>query len=200
MVVNFIDNAMRKDFFEPGVVYHIFNRGNNKEDIFKEDKNYFYFLSLVEKYLLPIAEIYAYCLLKNHFHFVVRIKDIDLLEAKYKEKLYVPFSNLFNAYTKAINKSYNRSGSLFQEHLRRKRIENEAELMQLIAYVHLNQMKHGLSDDFRNYRYSSYKAYTSANKTNVSCEYVVSLFGDIDNFEYWHNTNRLNLEDQIDDI
>ena len=63
---------MKIDFLEPGVVYHIFNRGNNKEDIFKEDKNYIYFLFLVKKYLLPITEIYAYCLLKNHFILTTR--------------------------------------------------------------------------------------------------------------------------------
>ena len=191
---------MKKDFFEPGVVYHVFNRGNNREDIFKEDKNYLYFLSLVEKYLLPIAEIYAYCLLKNHFHLVLRIKDIDSLEGKYKEKPYLPFSNLFNSYTKAFNKAYNRSGSLFQEHLKRKRIEKEEYLTQLIAYVHLNQVKHGSSDDFRNYRYSSYMAYTKGKSTNVSCDYVMSLFGNRENFEYWHNLNRLNIQDRIDDI
>lgn len=191
---------MKKDFLEPGVVYHIFNRGNNKEDIFKEDKNYAYFLSLVEKYLLPIAEIYAYCLLKNHFHFVLRIKDIEFIEDRYKEKPHLPFSNLFNSYTKAINKTYNRTGSLFQEHFKRKRIENDEYLTQLVAYVHLNQVKHGFTDDFINYRYSSYKAYVSEKPTNVSCDYVMSLFGDKDNFMCWHNINRLNLEDQIDDI
>ena len=191
---------MKKDFLEPGVVYHIFNRGHNKEDIFKEDKNYAYFLSLVEKYLLPIAEIYAYCLLKNHFHFVLRIKDIEFIEDRYKEKPHLPFYNLFKSYTKAINKTYNRTGSLFQEHFKRKRIENDEYLTQLVAYVHLNQVKHGFTDDFINYRYSSYKAYVSEKPTNVSCDYVMSLFGDKDNFMCWHNINRLNLEDQIDDI
>ena len=71
---------MKIDYFEPGVVYHVFNRGNNKEDIFKEEKNYMYFLSLLQKYVMPVAEVYAYCLMKNHFHLVVRIKDADLLE------------------------------------------------------------------------------------------------------------------------
>ena len=50
---------MKIDYFEPGVVYHVFNRGNNKEDIFKEEKNYMYFLSLLQKYVMPVAEIYA---------------------------------------------------------------------------------------------------------------------------------------------
>ncbi len=142
---------MKQDIFEHGVVYPVFKRGNNKEDIFKEEKNYVYFLSLLQKYVLPVAEIYAYCLLKNHFHLVVRIKDVDLLENEYKEKPYLGFSNHFNAYAKSINKMYNRTGSLFQEHLHRKRVEDDEYLRQLIAYVHLNPVKHEFTDDFRNY-------------------------------------------------
>lgn len=191
---------MKIDYFESGVVYHVFNRGNNKENIFKEEKNYLYFLSLLQKYVLPVAEIYAYCLLKNHFHLVVRIKDAELLEDKYKEKPYLGFSNLFNAYTKSINKMYNRSGSLFQEHLHRKRVEDEEYLTQLIAYVHLNPMKHEFADDFKNYRYSSYKAYMTDKPTNVSCDYVKSLFGDTANFEYWHNFNKLVFEEKVEDV
>ena len=62
---------------QPGVFYHIYNRGNNGEDLFREERNYLYFLKLYEKYITPIADTYAYCLLKNHFHFFVRIKSED---------------------------------------------------------------------------------------------------------------------------
>ena len=59
---------------EEGCLYHIFNRGNNSEKIFFEEENYRYFLKLLKKYIVPVADIYAYCLLRNHFHFLVRIK------------------------------------------------------------------------------------------------------------------------------
>ncbi|MDC7999587.1 hypothetical protein POV26_00900 [Aequorivita todarodis] len=78
--------------------YHIFNRGNNREDIFLEEKNY-YFLNLMKKYVVPIADVLAYCLLKNHFHLFIRTKQVDdehLISKK--------FSDFFNAYAKAINK------------------------------------------------------------------------------------------------
>jgi putative transposase len=58
----------------PGGYYHVFNRGNNGENVFLEKRNYPYFLSLYTKYIEPIAETYAYCLLRNHFHLLVRIK------------------------------------------------------------------------------------------------------------------------------
>ena len=60
---------------QPGEYYHIYNRGNNGETLFREQRNYPYFLKLYTKYIEPVAETYAYCLLKNHFHFLVRIKN-----------------------------------------------------------------------------------------------------------------------------
>ena len=54
--------------------YHLYNRGNNKEALFKEGRNYYYFLDLYKKYIYPMADLYAYCLLPTHFHFIIRIK------------------------------------------------------------------------------------------------------------------------------
>lgn len=191
---------MKQDFFESGVVYHVFNRENNQEDIFIEDKNYSFFLSLMKKYLLPAAHIYAFCLLKNHFHIALRIKDESLLTKKLKQKPYLAFSNLFNAYSKAINKAFNRRGSLFQEHLHRIRVEDEEYLMQLIAYIHLNPVKHGFTDNFKQYKYSSFQAYQSEKPTSIEKNYILSLFGDEGNFEYWHDLNKLYLEERMNDI
>jgi REP element-mobilizing transposase RayT len=70
---------MKSETFELGCYYHIYNRGNNNENIFIEEKNYSYFLQLLRKYILPVADVYCYCLLKNHFHIVLKIKD-DLPE------------------------------------------------------------------------------------------------------------------------
>jgi len=58
-----------------GNYYHIYNRGNNSIDVFLETENYLYFLRLYAKYIEPVADTYAWCLLKNHFHILVRIKD-----------------------------------------------------------------------------------------------------------------------------
>ena len=66
---------MKQDIIEPGATYHIFNRGNNGEDIFKENENYLYFLDLIRKHLLSVCSIYAYCLLRNHFHLLLKGKE-----------------------------------------------------------------------------------------------------------------------------
>ncbi len=145
------------NMIEPGKYYHIFNRGNNREDLFKEEKNYLYFLKLYEHHIEPVAETYAYCLMRNHFHLLVKIKDLKhlpcfgnlegvqtlehildhkhppgLKDMKGVEKSFdgdlkdvlTPnpsraFSNLFNAYTKSINKMYGRTGSLFEKNFHR---------------------------------------------------------------------------------
>jgi REP element-mobilizing transposase RayT len=90
-----------------GNYYHIYNRGNNGIDIFLETENYYHFLRLYAKYIEPIAETFAWCLLKNHFHVLVRIKEkeeIDTTELSYSTvenpKIIDPsrqFSHFFNA-------------------------------------------------------------------------------------------------------
>ena len=86
------------EHLEYGKIYHIYNRGINKGDVFFETKNYEYFMNLYAKHIDPVSDTYAWCLMKNHFHFLVRIKD-ETAKTPHQS-----FSNLFNAYTKAINK------------------------------------------------------------------------------------------------
>lgn len=190
---------MKQDTLEPGYTYHIFNRGNNKENIFFEDKNYKYFFLQMAKYLSPFVDIYAYCLLKNHFHFLLRIKEQEQLPDKLKKKPYLIFSDFFNSYAKSINKMYNRSGSLFQEHLKRKRVEDENYLIQLIAYIHLNPVKHGFTSNYKRYKYSSFKTYMSTKKTRLDKNFIFSLV-DQEIFENWHEEKRLNNENLLDFI
>ncbi len=184
---------MKQDVLEPGATYHVFNRGNNKEDIFKEEENYFYFLKLIRAHLLPVCDIYAYSLLGNHFHLLLKIKEREALSNIHQNKTHLPFSNFFNAYTKGINKKYNRTGSLFQEHFKRKRVNDEKYLVQLIAYIHLNPIKHGFVEDHRKYRFSSYQAYIGAKPTSIKTDYIFSLI-DRKTFEQWHDERRLNTQ------
>ena len=185
---------MKQDVIESGAIYHIFNRGNNHENLFPENKNYLYFLSLLSKYLLPVGEVYAYCLLKNHFHILIRIKDKNTLPEKLKEKPHLAFSNFFNAYTKAINKMYNRSGSLFQEHMKRKRVNDQKYLMQLIAYIHLNPVKHGFSSDFKTYRFSSYNEYFSNKGTIINSDVILNS-STLEDFIAWHDEKKILISD-----
>ena len=66
---------------EHGKYYHIYNRGNNRENIFVEERNYPYFLKLYAQHIFPVADTFAYCLMRNHFHLLVHIKDLSGLGA-----------------------------------------------------------------------------------------------------------------------
>ena len=172
--------------------YHIFNQGNNKENIFKEKRNYSYFLGLINKYLHPICEVFAYCLLPNHFHLVLKTN-----EGVPDKVLSQKFSNLFNTYSKAINKAHNRTGSLFRDRFRRKVIENEDYLRNLIVYVHLNPEYHELYPDFKKYKYSSYQSYLSKKASKLNREFVLGLFEDIPNFQYAHLNKKITLNERL---
>jgi len=187
-----------------GNYYHIYNRGNNRMDIFLESDNYYYFLRLYAKYIEPIAETYAWCLLKNHFHLLVRIKDkseINNIELRYstieKPKIIDPsrqFSHLFNAYTQAINKRYDRTGSLFETTFERKLVSSEKYFQQLVFYIHNNPVHHGLVKQISLYPWSSYETILSTSPTKLMRNEVLEIFGDMENFAYYHNQQQ-NLEE-----
>lgn len=92
--------------FEFEGTYHIFSHVNGTEIIFREDSNYQFFLEKLEKYIIPIADIYAYCLLPNHFHLLLKFKNFDDNDKEH-QFLMMPFSDLLNAYAKSYNKVYN---------------------------------------------------------------------------------------------
>ncbi|WP_395051955.1 transposase [Flavobacterium sp.] len=171
---------------ENGNYYHIYNRGINSTTLFKENKNYQHFLNLYDIHIEPIAETYAWCLMKNHFHFLVRIKDLNEIESEKKILPSQSFSNLFNAYTKAFNKSYTRHGSLFERPFKRKLIDNESYFQNLIAYIHNNPVHHKICDHPIEYPWSSYTTCLSDKPTKLKRNEVIEMFNDIDNFKYVH--------------
>lgn len=129
-----------------GKYYHIYNRGINSCTLFRDYRNFEYFLKLYESYIDPIAETFAWCLMKNHFHFVVRIKNIPEI---IPQKIISPsqsFSNFFNAYTRAYNNSKNRHGALFERPFKRKQIEDDVYFQNAIVYIHNNSVHHNACD------------------------------------------------------
>ena len=187
---------MKLEPLESSFYYHFYNRGNNKENIFIEEDNYSYFLKLLVKYLLPIANIYSFCLLPNHFHLIIRIKEDTFLPEKIKKgktAIHQPFSNLFNAYTKAFNKKYNRTGSLFQKHPKRILIKNEIYLRNLIIYVNTNPTHHKVAN-FSEYKFSSYQALISSKPTLLNRNEVIKLFENLENFKYVHKSKKKHLD------
>src|ERR1035437_5074995 len=162
---------------EYGRYYHIFNCGINGTSLFKEKENYEYFLLLYDKYISCIAETYAWCLMPNHFHLLIQIKEeknilpfvIDNSKEKIKRKEfskeqnigkkpipYRQFSHLFNSYAQALNKRENRHGGLFETPFHRIEVTSQSYFKNLVYYIHYNPVHHGFVKDMIEYPWSSY--------------------------------------------
>lgn len=176
---------------EPGAFYHIFNRGNNRETIFKEDANYAFFLRQVRNYLLPHMDLYAYCLMPNHFHLPVQLHDTEIPpSAPHESRVLSPiekaFKNCFISYAKAMNKRYGRVGSLFQTPYKRREITSERYLGNAIAYIHLNPVTAALADRPEDWPHSSYAELVGGSETVIPREKIFDWFGGKDSFIDFH--------------
>jgi len=112
--------------FEVASLYHIYNRGNNRQPIFFRKENYLYFLGKVRKYIQPNADILAWCLMPNHFHFLIHaneasVKPVKELPIKINA-LTEGFRLLLSSYSQGINKQEKRTGNLFQQKTQLKNI------------------------------------------------------------------------------
>jgi REP element-mobilizing transposase RayT len=158
-------------------------------------------MKMYEKYIYPIAETYAWVLMKNHFHFLIRLKveneikvnalpnlvrvsNPDRVQSLKEPHLY--FSHLFNAYTQAFNKKHHRHGSLFERPLKRLLIENEKYLRNVVVYIHQNPVYHGFVEHIPDYPWSSYLTLVSVKPTKLSRQTVLGWFDDVGNFKYMH--------------
>lgn len=175
-----------------GKTYHIYNCGINGCDLFREKENYEYFLNLYDKHISPVADTYAWVLMKNHFHLLVRIKEEEFIKnlEGFQNlrglKLHQPFSNLFNAYTKALNKRFGRSGSLFENRFHRKLVSDIEYFKRLVVYIHNNPVHHKFTEHAMDYPWSSYLTCISIKPTHLKRDAVIGWFDNAANFKTDH--------------
>lgn len=189
----------------PESYYHIWTHANGDDNLFRCDDNYRYFLRKYIHHLHPVVETYAYCLMPNHLHLMVRVREerqiLEFLRIKKStptlqefetlgglgKVISQQFSNLFNGYTQAFNKMYNRKGSLFIPNFNRKLIDSDQYFVQLIAYIHNNPVHHGFTQTPNEWTYSSWHAYLSNKVTRIKKEKRKQWFGDLENFKVAHH-------------
>jgi REP element-mobilizing transposase RayT len=151
--------AKRNVTFKEGRYYHIYNRGAGKAKIFFEEDNYIYFLMKMKEYSAKYEfSVIAYCLMPNHFHL--------LLRQDFEQPLNIALGFMFNAYTKAINKRYSRSGTLFEGSFKSIYVEDTKYLIELSRYIHRNPIDDGLVKNIEDWKYSNYHEWV--NKRNGS--------------------------------
>ena len=204
--------------FLPGNFYHVYNHATGMMDLFRQKSDYSYFLRLYEKYMSPVADTFAWVLMKNHFHLLVRIKegvrykysyaDRSIDPARFelfkwettrieggeenlgkKPKPHLHFSHLCNTYGKYYNKKYERHGSVFDRGLNRKIVDNITYLKSLTMYIHNNPVHHGFCDHAIEYPWSSYMSCISNNYTQLCRKEVLMWFNNKNEFIYNHNQN-----------
>ncbi|PWN63058.1 transposase [Chryseobacterium phosphatilyticum] len=176
--------------FEFEGTYHIFSHVNGIEIIFREPSNYQFFLEKVEKYILPVADIYAYCLLPNHFHLLLRFKNFDDVNSENEHQFLMKhFGDLLNAYAKAYNKKYNRKGALFLNAVKRKKISDEKYLLKVLHYVHNNPVNHGFVNKIDQWKNSSYNSYLNPEKeSKLNRKEIMLYFDSVEVFKNYHQS------------
>jgi REP element-mobilizing transposase RayT len=176
-----------------GQYFHIYNRGVNGEDLFKEERNYYYFLQQYKFYCSDVLETLAYCLLKNHFHLLVYIKeDVEVPrqdgQGMFKMNASKQLGHFFNSYAQSINRAHKRTGPLFESPFERKWVDNEGYLTSMIYYCHRNAVHHGFVNDLRDWEFSSYNSVLSDDNNLVSTTEVLKRFGNVTTFKEAHSS------------
>ena len=153
-----------------GGIYHVFNRGNNGEVIFPRQQNYLYFLKGVQKYIKGYCDILAWCLMPNHFHFLVHANELSTPIIKdgsfERQRFSQGIKQLLSSYAKAINKQEGRTGSLFQQKTKGRHVNELGHDYSLRAfhYVHQNPLRAGLVDRMEDWEFSSFREYMGEGK------------------------------------
>jgi putative transposase len=205
----------KTELLTPECAYHLYNRTNGSEKLFLSEENYRYFLQKYLEYISPVADTFCYCLMPNHFHFLIRIKQEEELveyfntaqnqsathrgfktldglarQASFSKLISQQFSHFFNGYTQAFNKQNNRKGSLFMHPFKRKRVNDTDYLKKLVQYIHYNPIDAQLCAKPQNWPYSSYPILLAESPTFLKREETIQWFEDEKNFRYFHSAAR----------
>ncbi len=170
--------------FHRNELFHIYNRGNNQQQIFFIPDNYIYFLEKVRKFVSPHCDILSWCLMPNHFHFLINSDDrtIQTIEVGGNKRnvLSEGIRNLLQTYTKAINKQNKTTGSLFQQNTKAKPVSLGPEQYGITCmnYIHQNSMKANLVMKMEDWPYSSFADLCGLrNGTLCNKELAIRLLG-----------------------
>ena len=166
----------------PGAYYHVMNRGLSRRDIFLEDKGRESFLDLLfDISRLWKVEIFAYCLMGNHYHLLLQTPKGGLSRA---------MRHLDGIYTQQFNRGHRRDGPLFRGRYRAILIDAEQYFLSVVRYIHQNPVMAGVVSDMDRYRWSSHRGYLYKSERPVwlNTDAVLSRFGRLREYqEFMHS-------------
>jgi len=175
----------------PGAYYHVMNRGLSHRDIFLEDKGRESFLDLLSDITrLWKVEIYAYCLMNNHYHLLLSTPAVGLSRA---------MRHLDGIYTQKFNRVHHRDGPLFRGRYKAILIDAEAYFLSVLRYIHRNPVGAGSVRDMDHYRWSSHWGYLNKKQCPkwLNTESVMSRFGGVQEYRRYVQSE---IEEEIDDF
>lgn len=139
----------------PGALFHITSRGNNKEDIFLEERDFRRYLKNIDSCQRKAPfELYAFVLMPNHLHLLIQVK---------KHSIDKIMQVIQTGYTMYFNKRYNHIGHVFQGRYQSFLVDKETYLLELLRYIHLNPIRAGIVKTLGNYPWSSHQALLDPN-------------------------------------
>jgi putative transposase len=178
-----------KDSFIEGSVFHIYNHSVSEIKLFNEPSDYEYFLQkFKEKANHSICEIYAYCLMPNHFHFCIH-QNSDY-------PVFKIFNSVSTSYAMYYNNKYKRKGKVFAGKLQHKRIRDDKYLIAVCQYIHFNPVKASLVSDISDWKYSNYPEYVNRRNGTLFSQKLIEIYSDI--FMDYENHIR-NYEQYLED-
>lgn len=149
-------------------VYHIILRGVNHRVIFEDDSDYELFLYILDFYKdTCMYEIFAYCLMSNHIHLLMKFPENNLSESMKK---------IEDKFVWWYNKKYNRCGHLFQDRFKSEPVECDRYLMTVFRYIHQNPIKAGIVQNVCEYNWSSYSNYQKQVNSLINTDFMIHLF------------------------
>lgn len=170
-----------------GSIYHIYNRGVNKEKVYYSKQNCEYFLYKMGYHFRDKTSVLAYCLLPNHFHILIKVTLSVFIQHGIR-----PF---FIAYTLAVNKEHNRVGPLFQGHYQSNLIDSDEYLLDCVRYIHLIPVKAGLVATPQEWDYSSYRNYLLKTENSmVLTKWIFDYFDSLQEFRLFSESENESRE------
>ncbi len=156
----------------PGGIYHVTTRGNNKQDIFLEEKDYEKYLALLRKAKDTYGfKLYLYVLMTNHVHLLIRTSMDE------EKSIALIMQSLNSTHTKYFNLKYQRVGHLFQGRYFGELIKSDSHLLELTRYIHLNPVRANFVSKPQDYLYSSYLIYAGLKDDKIiDCDEILAFF------------------------
>ena len=162
-------------------LYHIYNKAVGNDKLFVEEFHYLHFLEELQKYLLPLVEIWSVSLLPHYFQLLIELKK-NIKGAEVSKAI----GDLCNAYAKWLNAVTGRNGNLFNRPFRRNKICMDKDISAIICFIHNLPLLHGYVKKIDNWPYSSYNKIISETPWLASKK-ILNLFGGVNQYMAFHH-------------